>query len=158
MSVSELKFLSEILSPGWIDFNLVGHQWAFEERVPKVRSNNCSSLVESLHSSLTSLNVLSVLQKLLIYLINCQWVSLHLANSQNPKSDKTHNHGLRHGGEVSNSLPVNVTGWILNESQKVFEASLFVCSVDTLSAESVFFKLPIVLFSDRSEWIREGYL
>lgn len=70
MGVSELEFLSEVLSPGWVDFNLVGHQWASEESVPEVWSNHSGSLVESLHSSLAALNVLSILQQLLVDLVN----------------------------------------------------------------------------------------
>ena len=81
-----------------------------------------------------------------------------MPNGENPQSNETHNHGLGHGGEVSDSLPVNVTGRILDESEKVFEPSLLVGSVDTLSAKSVFFEFPIVLFSDGSEMVKEGYL
>lgn len=158
MSVGQLQFLSDVLSPSWVDFNLVGHQWASEESVPEVWSNHSCSLVESFHSALTALDVLSILQQLLVDLVDGWRVSLHLPNSENPKRNETDSHGLWHGGEVSDCLPVNVTGWVLNESEKVLEPSLLVGSVDTLLAESVFFEFPIVLFSDWSDVIKNEYL
>ena len=70
VGVGELELLSEILSPSGVDFDLVGLEWASEEGVPEVGSDHWSPLVESLHSALTALDVLSVQSQLLVDLID----------------------------------------------------------------------------------------
>ena len=151
MCICELKFLSKVLSPGGVDFDLVCEQGGSKERVPEVRSSNRSSFVESFHSALTSFDVLSVKLQLLVNWVYCSGVCLHVENSEEPDYNETGDHRLRHSGEVLDKSPIGIARRIFDESEEVFEASLFVGSVDALLAESVFFELPIVLLSDRSK-------
>lgn len=153
VGIGKLQLLSDILSPSWVDFDLVCHQRASEESVPEVWCGNWSSLVVALHSSLAAFDVLSVKQQLMVDIVNWWRVSLHLPNGETPEQNETGNHSFRHGREVSDSSPVSVAGGILDEFKKVFDASSLVGSVDTLFAESVFFEFPIVLFSDGSKWM-----
>lgn len=71
-----------------------------------------------------------------------------MPDAQNPESNEANNHSFWHGWEVSDSSPVEVSVRVFNESEQVFEASLFIGFVDTLSAESVFFEFPIILLSN----------
>ena len=73
-----------------------------------------------------------------------------MPDTQNPESNKADDHSFWHGWEVSDSSPVEVSVRVFNESEQVFEASLFIGFVNTLSAESVLFEFPIILFSNRS--------
>jgi hypothetical protein len=148
MGVCKLEFLSDVLSPCGVDFDLVGVKWAFEECVPEVWSDHWSPLVESLHSALTALDVLSIKSQLLVNPINSHRVSLHFPDGQYPQGNEADNHSLGHGGEVLDSPPVNVPSRIFDKPEQVLEASLLVSPVDTLLSESVLFEFPVILFSD----------
>lgn len=151
MCVCKLKFFSNVLSPSWIYFDLICQQRSSEEGVPEVRSSNWSSSMESFHSALTSFHIFSVKLQLFVNWVYCSGVSFHIKNRKNPDQNKTGDHCLWHGREVLNKSPISITGRIFYESEKIFESSLFVGSVNSLFAEPVFFELPIILFSDRSK-------
>lgn len=66
VSICELEFLSDVLSPGGVEFDLVGVERALEKGVPEVGGDHWCPLVESFHSSLAALDVLSVQSELLV--------------------------------------------------------------------------------------------
>lgn len=106
--------------------------------------------MESFHSSLTALYILSIESQLLVNFINSCRMSLHLPYSENPETNKADDHSFRHGGEVLNGSPVEISVGIFDKSKQVFESPFLIGSVDALFTESILLEFPIILLADGS--------
>lgn len=151
VEVSELELLTNVLLPSWIQCDKFGEEMSSHGSFNHVRTMQKMLVMISFHSSACSFNIFTIILENLVQLLIFFWNGFPVVNDSCPINNCTVGQQFWHREYPTMSFPSNICNWILDKSEKVFESSLLVSSIIAFLSESVFFKFPIILFSNRSE-------
>ena len=112
------------------------------------------AIMISFHSSTSSFNILAIVQQHLVQLIIFHRNGLPVPEETDQQRKTSNSQQLRYWIHPSMNLPSNVTNWILNESEEIFEHSSLVALIRWLLCQSELLEFPIVLLSHRSVIMR----
>lgn len=149
--VGELQLLANVLPPGGIEGDQfgeeVGPHWSFDH----VGVVERLLVVVAFHSATGSFNILAQVHQDLIDLCILVGNLLPVQQDATEVDDGSVGEELRHGEDPSVSFPSDICDGILDESEKVLEASFFVALINALLSEPEFLEFPVILFSHGAE-------